>query len=396
MGKSKKHKLEREKDRLSETESWSVTKKTKKCLDDLDTTSKKKKKKSKKKKISNLKQTDVGDETNDSSIITLNSAFGRTYRAEGTDDSDPDSDFAQSSAESSKVKVDLESSQKQATRQHTLLISVDKAEDRYPMLFNEGTKSWSTFIDSLMEVTKISEKDSPVITYKLHGANIILTESTFNAFCFHMRTSNEQIHFLNVTIRKSGPFQLKTKIKETVSPSASCVQVREATDSAAQKEDILKLLDKKEWDKAVIARLSRDQRVTAMKTLLKSLLTDTMCTIQTSKCNHKVRTLSIKNIDAPEGIEKKLRSLLTAEEINSFFNKRAKFKSVYGNGNLLLNPLMAQCPICMSLVSLSHLNDIMIKDDNFRQHIESAHQKDSVKSAYIKGKLKYLLIYFSF
>ena len=47
---------------------------------------------------------------------------------------------------------------------------------------------------------------------------------------------------------------------------------------------------------------------------------------------------------------------------------------------------MAECPICMSLVSVWHFNDIVIKDDKLKLHIDSAHHKDPL-NATSKGKI---------
>ena len=57
-------------------------------------------------------------------------------------------------------------------------------------------------------------------------------------------------------------------------------------------------------------------------------------------------------------------------------------RKVYGSADLLLNPLFVRCPICATVVSLGHFNDIMIKRDNLWQHIKSFHVDDPVRSRY--------------
>ena len=69
-----------------------------------------------------------------------------------------------------------------------------------------------------------------------------------------------------------------------------------------------------------------------------------------------------------------MRPLLTQTEIRNFFDKRNSFQYVLGNASLLLNPLYTQCPLCRSIISLGHFNEILIKKDKLINHIELVHQ----------------------
>ena len=171
---------------------------------------------------------------------------------------------------------------------------------------------------------------------------------------------------------------------------SKALQVQEISICDVINENILKTIEGKEWNNTFIACLSKEQRETALRAFLKQLLVNKHCreTNKTTKvaCNHKVNTIVIGNTEDPEGLEKKIRSLLTADEIRNFFNKRRKVRAIYGSRTFLLNPLMAQCPICMSLVSVWHFNDIVIKDDKLKLHIDSAHHKDP-RNETSKGKI---------
>jgi len=92
----------------------------------------------------------------------------------------------------------------------------------------------------------------------------------------------------------------------------------------------------------------------------------------------------------PEELPGQLKKLLTVCELRKFFDKRAKVRKVYGSADLLLNPLIVQCPICAAVVSLGHFNDTMIKRDNLWQHIKSSHPswKTSLSKLMVIGNIQ--------
>ena len=65
----------------------------------------------------------------------------------------------------------------------------------------------------------------------------------------------------------------------------------------------------------------------------------------------------------------KLMKLMTPTEICHLFEKRSAFAIIYGNGDLLVNDLYSQCPICVSIMSLEHFNDIIQRRAYMTEHI---------------------------
>ena len=71
----------------------------------------------------------------------------------------------------------------------------------------------------------------------------------------------------------------------------------------------------------------------------------------------------------------KLMKLMTPTEICHLFEKRSAFAIIYGNGDLLVNDLYSQCPICVSIMSLEHFNDIIQRRAHMTEHIH-VHLRD--------------------
>ena len=61
--------------------------------------------------------------------------------------------------------------------------------------------------------------------------------------------------------------------------------------------------------------------------------------------------------------------------MRNFFDKRNQFIRVFGNVDLLLSPMQAQCCLCRTVVSLGHFNDILIQNDKLINPIKSIHAK---------------------
>ena len=74
-----------------------------------------------------------------------------------------------------------------------------------------------------------------------------------------------------------------------------------------------------------------------------------------------------------------IASFFSRTERNVLFEKRQSFEVSFGNENLLLNPLHAQCHIYGYLVSLGHLNDIVRKSDKLYEHIKGISGREKVK-----------------
>ena len=298
-------------------------------------------------------------------------------------ESDSDSASLSDETKSGNVCLGLPSKTVNVSRNRSRNHTLDFGKwSRGTLSYHIQRKGWSDmvkfFFTNLKDIAGIPNRETLLITYKLHDTNILLRETTFEAFCFHMVTAEGTIHFLNATTGQSTPSSSFTKLKQPPKP----LQVQQISTCDVANENILKkTIEGKEWDNTFIACLSKELREIALRAFLKKLLVNKHCR-ETNKTT-KVGTIVIGN---PEGLEKKTRSLLTADEIQNFLNKRSKVRAIYGTRTFLLNPLMAQCPICMSLVSLGHFNDIVIKDDKLKLHIDSAHHKDP-RNATSKGKI---------
>ena len=77
-------------------------------------------------------------------------------------------------------------------------------------------------------------------------------------------------------------------------------------------------------------------------------------------CNkrHSHNIVSERTIDPK--LEEKLRMLCSKSELRIFFDKRNQFIRVFGNADLLLNPMQAQCCSCGTVAFLGHFNDSLI------------------------------------
>ena len=104
-----------------------------------------------------------------------------------------------------------------------------------------------------------------------------------------------------------------------------------------------------------------------------------MCSFVLRKCkdckNHEYKCLDVK-CDANE---KRVTSLFTSEEIDSFMKKRRDVAMVFGNPLLLLNPLHIQCPICGTVLSLGNLNDVIQENVKVMIHFDSCHKISNKK-----------------
>ena len=85
---------------------------------------------------------------------------------------------------------------------------------------------------------------------------------------------------------------------------------------------------------------------------------------------HKV--VSIKPAVSAETLTR-LTSLASPEESRLFFQKRNAVLTIFGSGNLLINPLTMQCPLCGVLVSLGHFNEVIQSGDKIYAHIDAVH-----------------------
>ena len=95
------------------------------------------------------------------------------------------------------------------------------------------------------------------------------------------------------------------------------------------------------------------------------------------KGTHSLKTVTVEKLK--QGFIKKLSSIFSRTEGNVLFEKTQSFEVSFGNENLLLNPLHAQCHIYGCLVSLGHFNDIVRKSDKLYEHIKGISGRKNVK-----------------
>ena len=84
---------------------------------------------------------------------------------------------------------------------------------------------------------------------------------------------------------------------------------------------------------------------------------------------HKQKIVDLSKVD-PGSLPSKLKSLESKEEIKEFFEKLCPVREVFGNSQLLLNPLYMQCLIYGSIISLGNFNEILQKNDKMKLHLD--------------------------
>ena len=64
--------------------------------------------------------------------------------------------------------------------------------------------------------------------------------------------------------------------------------------------------------------------------------------------------------------------------------KRSQYARIYENGDLLLNPFVAQCPLCGSLVALGQMNSVNHKFCHMMDHVATHAKHPTTKP--VRGK----------
>ena len=196
---------------------------------------------------------------------------------------------------------------------------------------------------------------------------------------------------VNALLKQGETAAAKQKQSSTASSVSPEIFIDSEVPSGVETDknvDILAAIMEKNWDKKYIQSLSKDKRENGFRLMVKSHMTEKRCT--NPGCSfHKQKTVDLAKVE-PGSLLSKLKSLISKEEINEFFEKRSKVREVFGNSQLLLNPLYMQCPICGSIISLSHFNDILQQNDKMKLHLEKStskiryvHQKEVIKSSFI-------------
>ena len=145
--------------------------------------------------------------------------------------------------------------------------------------------------------------------------------------------------------------RLNTGNKKRSSNVSTSVSPRTSTDTEGpsvmeikdKNEDILVAIMEKGWDKTFIQSSNKEKIENAFRLMVKSHINEKRCS--NPGCSfHKQKMVHLFKVD-PGSLPSKLKSLVSKEEINEFFEKRCQVREVFGNSQLLLNPLYMQCPI---------------------------------------------------
>ena len=151
-------------------------------------------------------------------------------------------------------------------------------------------------------------------------------------------------------------------------------------DSLTNGQDVINHLDQNGWKDEDICQISKTGKMAAFRILSSSLLKEIRCQI----CNNRhLHSIVVERTIDPK-LEEKLRMLCSKSELRNFSDKRNQFIRVFGNADLLLNPMQAQCCSCGTVVSLGHFSDILIQNDKLIYYIKSIHAKTANSS--LKGK----------
>lgn len=256
----------------------------------------------------------------------------------------------------------------------TALVRKDRSDSRIPVIFSlESTSTFAALKQKVLEACGVASRKAVQCFYVQNDLRVQLCETTWEAFLHYLKGRTDYTVSLELEIVSS---KVDASI-QSKGPSTSFLSANLPRGSQTPNTSVLKMIAEKEWSSVFIYGLSKNAREGAMRELVTEHLKISQC--KQCPTSHSSKVAVAK---CPEELPGELKKLLTACELRKFFDKRAKVRKVYGSADLLLNPLFAQCPICASVVSLGHFNDIIIKQDNLFQHIKSCHVDDPVRSCY--------------
>ena len=132
-------------------------------------------------------------------------------------------------------------------------------------------------------------------------------------------------------------------------------------------KEMIELLEKNNWDATTLNSFTTDNREEIFRTLVDENKHQADCSV----CSKSHKFTAIKEF-VDESLQEKLTKLASKEKA-LIFRKRFAILTIFGNGQLLLNPLYFQCPICGTVISLGHFNDLVQKGDKVYPHINFVH-----------------------
>ena len=259
------------------------------------------------------------------------------------------------------------------------------------VLTRPGELNWSHFVKAIEKTCLINFEESYSMFYTMLSSNgsqskVHLKQSTFSAFSYYLKLNKQ----CNVSLYTKPRHSLRnalqnksTRPKDTTSKETANFETDLEDRTGKQ---ILCALQVMKWDVEFISnKLTREDRENAVREMIGGAAIKDTC-LDCQKY-HPIKKLDLlKLID---NTNTKLRKLFSEEELHMFFAKKLEVTLILGNGHFLLNPFHIQCPICGSLISLGHMNNIMIKMDKLCKHIDSSHFKNPLKLTH-RGKLNYI------
>ena len=261
----------------------------------------------------------------------------------------------------------------------TALVEFDEKNSRIPVLFSTAGK-WEDFYKKIFGALN-NKCSSFSMTYSCKNTQVSLNKDTWAVFIHFLKTQCEdQTVFINLAC-SSASVNNKLRYGLVQSSYRPTSNAEKSRDPSGSTQIILEKVENDiNWDEKSIAKLPRTDRESLVRQLVTKLISEVNC--KTCKKHHKQCVVNTKEID--ELLEKKMRLACSSAEMRNFFDKKNMFQHVFRNSSLLLNPPYAQCPLCGTVVSLGHFNDILIKKDHLINHIELTHLKP-LNSA-LKGK----------
>ena len=266
----------------------------------------------------------------------------------------------------------------------TGIVKIQSISCQVPILFST-TDSWHEFDENISKDVLDNKYSSYSISYVCKGVDVLLTKSTWNIFLHCIKTQcPDQMVFINVT----GSLSLLTGklcgynfLSSTASKTAKSSSALGSSSGVALEEDDTSKTQEEGERNEKLSTMPRSERESSMRKIVSELLKESKC----EKCNTKHKHVLLDHaIEVDLSLEKKLKPTCSTTEMQNFFYKRNGFQYVFGNASLLLNPLYCQCPLCGSVISLGHFNEILTKNDKLINHVRLVHQNPL--NSPLKGK----------
>ena len=163
------------------------------------------------------------------------------------------------------------------------------------------------------------------------------------------------------------------KKENDVTETSTVVNVEGSNQQPSKRSlaDLLSELNENNWSSEYMASMDKKERVLVFRHLLDTVKDVRHCEMRPSK--HSYQSIKQDVRDVEENITERLKSLISTTEKRNPFKKRQQVLTVFVLSNPLLNPMQMQCPICGTIISLGHFNEVLQKNYKIYQHIKLTH-----------------------